>query len=53
MPMVCGRESASVWQSVSQAQNVSADLAVVMTIGVWRGVCPLLGSMDEDASRRY
>lgn len=37
MPLVCVRESASLWQSVSQAQNVNDDLAVVMTIGVWRG----------------
>lgn len=53
MPVVCGRESASLWRSVSQAQNSSADLAVVMTIGVWRGVCPLLGSMDEMLRGRY
>lgn len=52
MPVVRGRESASLWRGVGQAQNVSDDLAVVMTIGVWRGVCTLLGSMDEDASRQ-
>lgn len=43
MPVVRGRDSAFLWRSVSQEQNVSDDLAVVMTIECGEGSAPFLG----------